>query len=806
MDLLSRLSQGLLYLDGGMGTQLQAQGLRPGERPESWSCRYPERITAIHRAYLEAGAHAVLTNTFGSNLLKVSFEVLREELAAAVRCAKDAVAQVAGEHYVLLDIGPLGRMLKPYGDLDFEEAVRIFSETVRCGVACGVDGIYIETMSDTYEAKAAILAAKENSNLPVLVSFAFGADGRLLTGADAAAVCALAEGLGVDAVGVNCSLGPDGLLPVVRTMLSRASVPVMFKPNAGLPRVEDGQTVYDLTPEAFASFVREAVLAGVHAVGGCCGTTPATLAAVARATRGMTPAPVTEKHLSCVSSYTHAVTLGERPLLIGERINPTGKPRFKEALRAGDIDYIVACGIAQAEAGAHMLDVNVGLPELDERALLPRAVCALQAVVDAPLQLDTADPVAMERALRLYNGKALINSVNGTAESLASILPLAKKYGGLVIALTLDEDGIPKDADRRVAIARRIVEAAEAHGLSRHDLVFDPLAMAVSADPTAARETLCAVRRITEELGCHTSLGVSNVSFGLPGRDALNATYLTAAMTVGLSCAIVNPHATELMRAYRAYLALMGKDAACADYIAFAEALPTATPTAPTNASKTEALQEENRTELQTSIVKGRADAAARLTRELLLQGEDPMTIVSTHVAVALNEVGRGFEQKRIFLPGLLMSAEAAKAAAEVIRTHLSATGTARVSTHGTVILATVEGDIHDIGKNIVALILENYGFDVVDLGADVPPARIVEETVARHAPLVGLSALMTTTVPAMEASVRALRREAPWCKILVGGAVLTEDFARHIGADAYAADAMAAVRCAEALEDTLSG
>jgi len=806
MDLLTYLNEHTVCLDGGMGTLLQAEGLRAGEAPERWCLSHPDTVTAVHRAYLDAGADAVLTNTFGANTLRYGREELASVIEAAVRCAREAIAasQTKKKPFVLLDVGPLGRMLKPYGDLGFEDAVSVFSETVRLGAACGVDGVYIETVSDTYEAKAALLAAREACSLPVLISFAFGADGRLLTGADAAAAVALAEGLGACAVGLNCSYGPQTLMPVAREFLARASVPVIFKPNAGLPRAEGGRTVYDTSPEEFACAVREAVRSGVRIVGGCCGTSPAYIEAVVRVTEGLTPLPVTKKHLSCVSSYTHAVTLGAYPCLIGERINPTGKPRFKEALRRGDIDYIVGEGLSQIEAGAHLLDVNVGLPDIDECELLPRAVCALQAVADVPLQIDTANVTAMERALRVYNGKLLINSVNGKRESLDAVLPLAKKYGGLVIALTLDEGGIPKDADGRVAIAKRILERARAYGLDANDLVFDPLAMAVSADPAAARETLTAVRRITEELGCHTSLGISNVSFGLPAREALNATYLTMALTEGLSCAIINPHAPSLMRAYRTFLALTGRDEGFKEYISFSEQYPAEAGAAAVSTPKAAALA-DGASELQTNIVNGRAERAASCIKALLDAGCDPMATVTEEIVPALNAVGRGFEEKRVYLPSLLMSAEAAKAATEVLRAHMTQHGTQQ-ATRFPIVLATVEGDIHDIGKNIVSLLLSTYGFAVHDLGRDVPCERIVEEAVRLHAPAVGLSALMTTTVPAMEMTVRALHERAPWCRVIVGGAVLTEEYAARIGADAYAPDAMAAVRFAEVLEDTLAG
>ena len=795
MKITEYIKEHRLYLDGGMGTLLQEQGLLPGELPERWNMTHPDIVTGIHRAYFDAGCHVVNTNTFGANRLKLSAKELDAILCAAVANARAAADESRGtqQKWIALDIGPTGRMLKPYGDLDFEDAVAVFAETVRLGVKYGVDLILIETMSDSYETKAALLAAKENSDLPVFVSCAYGEDGKLMTGADPAAMVAMLEGMGADAIGVNCSLGPKALGGVIEEYLTYASVPVLLKPNAGLPRAVDGVTVYDVDAETFAEDVAALVRRGVRIVGGCCGTTPAYLSATVRATADIPLVPTTRKDITCVSSYTHAVVFGASPVLIGERINPTGKKRFKEALAAHDIDYILKEGISQQEKGVHILDVNVGSPEIDECEMLRTAVCELQAIIDLPLQIDTSDAAAMEIALRRYNGKAMINSVSGKQQSMDAVFPLAKKYGGLIVALTLDERGIPDTAEERLAIARRILTQAKAYGIDKKDIIFDPLALTISADARAARETLRAVGLIRSELGCHTSLGVSNVSFGLPGRDMINSTFFALAMGEGLSAAIMNPYSQDMMKAYYTYRALAGLDESCASYIDFASTLPTLATTAvpaPSSASS----EEVGGSELQQAIVKGMKDRAAQQTKALLGAAE-PLSIVQEHIIPALNIVGEGFERKTVYLPQLLMSAEAAKAAFEIIRMHMPTGRTADVCAF---VLATVQGDIHDIGKNIVKLVLENYGFAVTDLGRDVAPETIVAQVVRQHAPLVGLSALMTTTVPAMEETIRRLRERAPWCKIVVGGAVLTEAYARSIGADAYAKDAMQTVRYAQ--------
>lgn len=781
------LQQNIVCFDGGTGTLLQAQGLRPGELPERWNLTRPEVLIGLHQSYFDAGSNVVCTNTFGANLLKFDEDELDGIVAAAIRNARTAAQRSAApqEKFVALDIGPSGKLLKPLGDLDFEDAVRLFAATVKLGVQYGADLILIETMNDSYETKAALLAAKENSDLPVVVSNAYGQDGKLMTGATPAAMVALLEGMGAEAIGANCSLGPAQLAPVVEELLENASVPVLLKPNAGLPRSVDGETVFDVSAEDFSCAVRELVEKGVRLVGGCCGTTPDYIRRLHEKIAGLSPLPVIQKHATVVSSFAKAVTFGADPLLIGERINPTGKKRFKEALLAHDLDYLLSEGVAQEERGAHILDVNVGLPGIDERAMLTEAVCALQAVVNVPLQIDTSDLSAMEAALRRYNGKAIVNSVSGKEESMKAVFPLMKKYGGVAVALTLDERGIPETAEGRVEIAKKILAVAAEYGIDKKDVVFDTLTMAVSAKRGAADVTLSALRTIREELGCHTLLGVSNISFGLPARERLNGTFFAMALQSGLSAAIMNPYSEEMMGAFRAYRALRGLDKDFGDYIAAAEAQGTAPAQKPADSGGLT---------LSAAIEKGLKEQAAACAKQLLSRFS-PMEIVNGAIIPALNAVGAGFEKKRVYLPQLLMTAEAAKRAFEVVR---NAAKTEQRADQGKFVIATVRGDIHDIGKNIVKLLLENYGFDVYDLGKDVPCETVAEKTVETHAPLVGLSALMTTTVPAMEETIRLLRRKAPWCRIVVGGAVLTEDYAKKIGADFYARDAMETVRFAQ--------
>lgn len=790
MTLREYLKTHLLRLDGGMGTLLQAAGLPVGVAPEKWNETHPDVVTKIHRDYLLAGANVVSANTFGINTLSFSKDEAERLIFAAVRNARAAIASLPSQEnlFVALDIGPTGRMLAPYGDLSFEDAVSVFKETVAFGVKAGIDLVFIETMNDSYETKAALLAVKETTDLPVLVSNAYGKDGRLMTGASPAAMVALLEGMGADAIGVNCSLGPKSLTPTVKEYLRYASIPVLVKPNAGLPRVENGATVFDVAPDEFANDVAALVSLGVRCIGGCCGTTPAYIAALTEKTKDLSPLPIEEKTDTLVSSYTHAVTFGDLPVLIGERINPTGKKRFKEALLARDIGYILNEGLSEEKAGAEILDVNVGLPDIDEKSLLAEAVRELQAVTALPLQIDTANPDAMEAALRIYNGKALVNSVNGKKETMDKIFPLAKKYGGTVIALTLDESGIPPTAEGRVLVAERIMETAAAYGIKKKDIVFDPLALTVSADKDAATVTLQTVKMLAKR-GYRTSLGVSNVSFGLPARDAVNASFFLLAAENGLSAAIINPYSVDMMRAYRTLAALKGKDESCAQYIAFAERLSS-----PTLDEKKSDKSDAKKESLGSAIEKGLRALASEKAKDLLATLL-PMEILQNEVIPALDRVGVGFEKKTVYLPQLLMSAEAASAAFEAVKEALPAKDK---ETGKPFVLATVKGDIHDIGKNIVRLLLENYGFRVFDLGRDVPPEKVAAAVRETGASVVGLSALMTTTVPAMEETVRLLHKEFPAVKVVVGGAVLNREYADKIGADSYAADAMETVRYAE--------
>ena len=792
MKILEYIKENILYLDGGMGTLLQAKGLCAGELPERWNISHPEIIRDIHRAYYDAGSNVVSTNTFGANLLKFSKDELKEIIKAAVNnaCAARESTKNTGEKFIALDIGPSGKLLKPYGDLDFEDAVSLFSETVKIGAECGVDLVFIETMNDSYETKAALLAAKESCSLPVFVSNAYGADARLMTGASPAAMVALLEGMGADAIGANCSLGPAHLAPVVDELLKYASGPVLLKPNAGVPDVKNGKTVYDITPAQFGIEVNRLIDRGVRIAGGCCGTTPEYISELTSVSRECAPT-ATKKDNTLVSSYTHAVEIGHSPVLIGERINPTGKKRFKQALRDRDLDYILKEGLDQEEAGAHILDVNVGLPEIDEVKMIGEVVCELQAVCALPLQIDTADPTAMEAALRRYNGKAMINSVNGKAESMRSVFPLVKKYGGVCVALTLDENGIPSTAEGRVEIAKRILAEARKYGIEKKDIVFDTLTMAVSADPRAAEVTLSALERIHQELGANTVLGVSNVSFGLPNRDILNGVFFSQALSCGLSAAIMNPHSAEMMKVYNAHCALHAFDENCAKYIDFASRVDVVGLTSASSATN----DSDQITTLKDAIIKGLKENALKLS-EKMLESKAPLDIVKDEIIPALDEVGRGFEAKTVYLPMLLMSAEAAKAAFEPISAALSANSEA--AEKAVIVMATVKGDIHDIGKNIVCLLLENYGFKVINLGRDVSPETILEAACEYGASIVGLSALMTTTVPAMEETVKLLRAKAPTVKIMVGGAVLTEEYAKEIVADFYGEDAMSAVRFAE--------
>lgn len=863
-NIMDRIGREWLFFDGGTGSILQEKGLQPGELPETWNLLHPDRILDLHRGYLEAGADIYNTNTFGANRLKFP-ENLDEIVTAAVKLAKEARTQAGRDEdaYVALDIGPTGKLLAPMGDLSFDDAVDIFGEVVRIGAREGADLVLIETMNDSYEAKAAVLAAKENCDLPVFITCVFDGSGKMLTGGTPESVVAMLEGLGVDALGVNCSLGPAQMIPIVERLVKAAHVPVLVNPNAGLPKSVDGKTVYDVGPEEFAGYMKQIAALGAAAVGGCCGTTPDYIRAEIAAVRPLPLLPPQGRAQTVIASFSRTVEIGRaaRPVIIGERINPTGKKRFKQALVDHDIDYIVDQGLQQEDAGADVLDVNVGTPEINEVELLDEVVCRLQSVLALPLQIDTSNPEAMERALRHYNGKALINSVNGKQEVMAEVFPLVKKYGGVVVALALDEGGIPDNADDRIRIAEKIYATAAEYGIRREDIVIDGLCMTVSSDPRSALVTLETIRRIRDELGGSSILGVSNISFGLPARELINAYFFEMALQNGLSCAIINPNNQAMMQAYRAFCALTNQDENFQSFISayagykspdkqVSDAL-TAYKTRVLNALGVSAgdLQATGRplggsdsnagfgpgtaglssgnvsgagagssgsgraagaddgrgpgalagkSRLVEAIERGMAKPAADATREALLT-RNALDIINEDLVPALDVVGQGFEKGTVFLPQLLMAAEAAKAAFAVVKESMA--GSAQES-KGRVILATVKGDIHDIGKNIVKVLLENYGYDVIDLGKDVPPETIVETALRENIRLVGLSALMTTTVVNMEETIRQLHEQKPDCRIVVGGAVMTQDYADKIGADCYGRDAMTTVRYADELAE----
>lgn len=805
--LTERLGKEWLFCDGGAGTFLQERGLKGGELPETWNLLKPDVIKELYRGYYEAGADIVNTNTFGANAFKYP-DNLSEVVSEGVRLACEVRDQVTGSSgrsaYVALDIGPTGKLLQPMGDLSFDKAVEVFGEVVRIGAAAGADLVLIETMSDGYEAKAAVLAAKENSDLPVIVTNVYDESGRLLTGGSVESTVAMLEGLKVDALGINCSLGPEQMLPIAERVVRAASIPVVVNPNAGLPVVQDGKTIYNVGPEEFVSWMEKIAELGVQVVGGCCGTTPDHIRLLHDTITKHEFRPQTEKNITAVTSFSQIVEIGKKTVIIGERINPTGKKRFKQALRENDIQYILGEGLRQEDQGAHILDVNVGLPEIDEPGMMETVVKELQSVTGLPLQIDTTDIDALERAMRIYNGKPMINSVNGKDEVIREVMPLVAKYGGVLVSLVLDEGGIPDNADDRIRIAEKIYRAADSYGIPRKDIVIDGLCMTVSSDTGSALATLETIRRVRYEFGGNTILGVSNISFGLPARELITSTFLTMAMECGLSAAIINPGNELMMRAYYASNALLNKDEQCMDfigkyseYVPFQKLLSGGAPIESAAAVSTEgSAGSESANPLLDAVRRGLKDKAVDATREGL-KSKEALRLIDEALIPALDEVGQGFEKGTVFLPQLLMSAEAAKAAFEVIKEAMSGE---EQEISGRIILATVKGDIHDIGKNIVKVMLENYGYEVLDLGKDVPPEVIVETAVKEDIKLVGLSALMTTTVVSMEETIKLLREKKPDCRVAVGGAVMTQEYADAIGADFYGKDAMATVRYADTI------
>ncbi len=786
----------LTYLDGGMGTMLQAAGLPTGENPETYNITHPEIVRGIHSAYFAAGSNIVYANTFGANrhkLARTGYSV-EQVITAGVGLAKQAASSCDG--LVALDLGPIGELLEPMGTLSFEEAYALFAQQVEAGVKAGADLIAIETMTDLYEAKAAVLAAKEHSALPVICTMTFERDFRTFTGCGVSNMALTMEGLGVDALGVNCSLGPFELYDIVKELKRWTSLPLIVKPNAGLPVIQEGKTVYNMGPERFAQGMERFLELGVTVLGGCCGTTPDYIRALVAQTSGKSPAKREDVPPAAVCSYAKTVEI-DRVRVIGERINPTGKKRFQQALIDGDMDYILHQAMEQADAGADLLDVNVGLPQIDEKTRMVEVVREIQGLLDLPLQLDSSDSTALEAGLRAYNGKAIVNSVNGEEAVLDRILPIVKKYGAAVVGLTLDQNGIPKTAGERLEIARRILQRAERYGIPARDVYIDCLTLTVSAEQDSARETLEAIRLVKKELGLKTVLGVSNISFGLPNRERMNQTFLALAMSAGLDLPIINPNVASMMDTVAAFHVLSGADKGSADYVErFADWKPAAPSPAVKSVEKPASSSSGTGAhDIFYTVSKGLGEEAKSLCGQLLEQFTE-LEVINDKLIPALDQVGKNYETGKIFLPQLIASAEAAKAAFAVVNESLS-----KKQLDGQkkepIVLATVKGDIHDIGKNIVKVVLENYGYPIIDLGRDVPIEKVVEAVLAHKVRLVGLSALMTTTLKNMELTIKALRESGADCKIWVGGAVLTPEYAKEIGADFYAKDAQQSVQIA---------
>ncbi len=834
--ILDALNESLLFFDGGTGTVLQKWGLKPGELPENWNINHPEKIQQLHYEYFTAGANIVKTNTFGAFITKFPLN-LEKIIKLGIENANIARKNAAEKNekqdlFIAFDISSCGKLLKPMGDLDFEDCINLYKKTFKIAFECQIDCVLIETMNDGYETKAAVIAAKETmeeckKDFPIFVTNVYDSDCRTLSGSTPESMVCLLEGLGVSAIGVNCSLGPKEMLPTVKRLISAASVPLIVNPNAGLPKVVNGETIFDVTSEAFVETMKEISELGVGILGGCCGTTPEYIKKLTEKVGLVQKKSKNQKKKNCViSSNSKTVYFGAEylPVLIGERINPTGKKKFKEALRNNDIPYIINQGIEQEQAGAQVLDVNVGLPEIDEKEMMLKVVTELQSITELPLQIDTTDENVMEAAMRRYNGKPLVNSVNGKQEVMDKIFPLVKKYGGVVIGLTLDENGIPETSEGRIKIAQKIYSEAEKYGLSKKDIIIDPLAMAISSDTNAGLATHQTVQEITK-MGGNTSLGISNVSFGLPNREFVTSSFFTMNLTLGLTAAIMNPLQFEMMKAYKSYCLLCGKDENCTNYIQWSDSIPqggeslplatkssqaqpaavlSATPSNgenPVTPPTTTANSEPQKGTLEFAVIHGLKDDAAKITDELLQQKQS-LEIINNHLIPGLDYVGKRFEQKTMYLPQLLMAAEAAKSAFTQIRQHMEKNGT-KGESKGKIIIATVKGDIHDIGKNIVKVLLENYDFEVIDLGKDVAPEIVVKKCKAGNVQLVGLSALMTTTVAAMEETIIQLRKECPWVKVCVGGAVMTQEYADQIGADFYGKDAMDTVRYANSLFKT---
>lgn len=790
MKLFEQLSRRPLFFDGAMGTLLQERGLRPGELPEILNLTRPDIVLSVYEDYCAAMCDIITANTFGANALKLkktgytpdqvisaSLSLARKALAMSKRTVKPLIA---------LDVGPTGKLLAPFGTLSFDEAYHIFAGQMTAGAENGADLIIIETMTDIYEMKAAVLAAKENTDLPVFASFSFDEKAKLLTGGTIACAVALLEGLSVDAIGINCGFGPETVKPFIGEMSALSSTPVLVMPNAGMPHMLDGRTIFDIGPDEFARQMKEILAQGAHILGGCCGTGPEHIRQAIECCTQV-PVPVEKKDITIVSSYSASVVIGEKPVIIGENINPTGRKQLKQALLAGDVDCLVDLAIAQRDAGAAILDVNIGVPGIDETLTMHNAVTEIQTSVSTPLQLDSADPAAIEKSLRYYNGKAAVNSVNGKRESLDALLPLVKKYGGVIVGLTLDENGIPKTPEGRLEIAEKIVQAASEYGVEKKDILIDALTLTVGASPDAARITLDSMALIKKRLGVKTVLGISNISYGLPHRDVVNATFLAQALARGLDACIINPESTAMMNTYYSNNTLNGIDSPAFEYGEYIDSVTK-------RESHVNGVNAD--APLYSAITGGLSQRAYELTLDAL-NTSSPQQLVADVLVPALDSVGKGFENKTLFLPQLMKSAQAAQNAFNAIKEKLESEGKAHIS-KGSVILATVKGDIHDIGKNIVKIMLENYGFSVIDLGKNVSREEILETVRQTGVKLVGLSALMTTTLPEMQNTIALLHEVDRSVKVMAGGAVLTKEYAFSIGADYYAPDAMAAVQTAE--------
>ena len=804
MEFRQILGKELLFFDGGMGTMLQAKGLKPGDIPEYWNIEHPEKISQVHYEYCMAGANVISTNTFGANPIKFPQDkyTSSQVVKAAVNIGKDVKKRIKEETgrddtYIVVSIGPTGKLLAPLGDLSFDDAYEGFKTLMIAAESAGADGILIETMTDAYEIKAAVLAAKENTNLPIIVSAMLDEQGKLLTGGTIKSLNAMLEGLRVDAVGLNCGFGPEQIGEFVPEYLATTNLPMLINPNAGMPMTdENGKTCWALSPEDFANTVADFAKQGAFMLGGCCGTTPAHIKALVEKAKDITPPPITKKEKTVVASGSKAVEVGTPFTIIGEKINPTGNKPVKAALKERNISPLLNLAGEQRDAGANILDVNVGLPEIDEVSMLPKVVYEIQSIVDTPLMLDTSNYQAMEKAARYYNGKPFINSVSGKQESMDEILPICKKYGGVLIVLTLDDSGIPKTSDARVDVALKVIKEAEKYGIQKKDIVVDPLTLTISADNSAAITTLETVEKL-HTLGIKTSLGISNVSFGLPAREVITAAFLSMAMTKGLSAAIMNPLSSKMMEIYYSHMALQGFDPNCQTYL---EKFENYTVQAGGLASGNACQEKGGKRDLKELIIKGLKEDAFRETERIAETGILPLDIVNHYVIPALDHVGALYESGKVYLPQLLMTAEAAQSAFKVIKELIKKDGASSNISKGKIVIATVKGDIHDIGKNIVKVLLENYGYEVIDLGKDVAPDDILKAAKEHEVKLVGLSALMTTTVPSMEETIRLIKAQLPQCKVAVGGAVLNENYAEMIHADFYCKDAMATVKCAELL------